>query len=212
VVGGNVSLYNETEEGPIYPTPIVGLVGELPAAELAVGLDLRDGDEIVLVGPFAPSLAGSELAKLRGELGMGLPRNAIGPVAESLELVRELVRDGAARAAHDISDGGLACAIGEMAIAGGVGARIDLDPLIDLRGCAGETALFGEGPGGILFAMAAEELDALNERAARTGVDVLRLGQVGGERLEIAAAERDVSVPLAQAEDAWRSLDLALQG
>jgi phosphoribosylformylglycinamidine synthase subunit PurL len=212
VVGGNVSLYNETEEGPIYPTPIVGLVGELPAAELAVGLDLRDGDEIALVGPFAPSLAGSELAKLRGELGKGLPRNAIGPVAEALELVREVVRDGAARAAHDISDGGLACAIAEMAIAGGVGGRLDLDPLIELRGCSGETALFGEGPGGILLAVAAQELDALNERAARTGVDVLRLGQGGGERLEIAAAERDVSVPLAQAEDAWRSLDPALQG
>ncbi len=189
VVGGNVSLYNETEEGPIYPTPIVGMVGELPAAELAVGLDLREGDEIALVGPFAPSLAGSELAKLRGELGMGLPENAIEPIARALALVRELVRDGAARAAHDISDGGLACALAEMAIAGGVGARLDLDPLIELRGCSGETALFGEGPGGFLLAAAAAELDALSERAASTGVDVLRLGQAGGERLEISAAE-----------------------
>ena len=152
VVGGNVSLYNETEEGPIYPTPIVGMVGELPAAELAVGLDLREGDEIALVGPFAPSLAGSELAKLRGELGMGLPETAIEPVARALALVRELVRDGAAGAAHDISDGGVACALAEMAIAGGVGARLDLDPLIELRGCSGETALFGEGPGGFLLA------------------------------------------------------------
>jgi phosphoribosylformylglycinamidine synthase subunit PurL len=211
VVGGNVSLYNETEEGPIYPTPIVGMVGELPAAELAVGSDLREGDEIALVGPFAPSLAGAELAKLRGELGMGLPEIAIEPVARALALVRELVRDGAARAAHDISDGGLACAVAEMAIAGGIGARLDLDPLIELRGCSGETSLFGEGPGGFLLAATAEELDALNERAASTGVDVLRLGRAGGERLEISAAERDVSVTLSDAEGAWRSLDLALQ-
>ena len=212
VVGGNVSLYNETEEGPIYPTPIVGMVGELPAAELAVGIDLREGDEIVLVGPFAPSLAGSELAKLRGELGLGLPGNAIGPVAKALALVRELVRDGAARAAHDISDGGLGCALAEMTIAGGVGARVDLDPLIELRGCSGETALFGEGPGGLLLAAAATELEALSERAASAGVDLLRLGQAGGERLEISAAELDVSVPLGDAETAWRSLDLALAG
>jgi phosphoribosylformylglycinamidine synthase subunit PurL len=210
VVGGNVSLYNETEEGPIYPTPIVGMVGELPAAELAVGSNFREGDEIALVGPFAPSLAGSELAKLRGELGKGLPGNAIEPVAQTLALVRELVRDGAVRAAHDISDGGLACAFAEMAIAGGVGARLDLDPLIELRGCSGETALFGEGPGGFLLAAAAEELDALSERAAGTEVDLLRLGQAGGEQLEIAAAERDVSVPITDAEAAWRSLDLAL--
>ncbi len=169
VVGGNVSLYNETEEGPIYPTPIVGMVGELPAAELAVGLDLREGDGIALVGPFAPSLAGSELAKLRGELGMGLPQTAIEQVARALALVRELVRDGAARAAHDISDGGLACALAEMAIAGGVGARLDLDPLIELRGCSGETALFGEGPGGFLLAASTAELGAFSERAASTG-------------------------------------------
>jgi phosphoribosylformylglycinamidine synthase II len=212
VVGGNVSLYNETEEGPIYPTPVVGMVGELPAAELAVGPDLRDGDEIALVGPFAPSLAGSELVKMRGELGKGLPENAIEPVARALALVRELVRDGAVRAAHDISDGGLACALAEMAIAGGAGARLDLDPLIELRGCSGETALFGEGPGGFLLAAEAEELDALSERVAVTGVDVLRLGQAGGERLEISAAEHDVSIALGDAETAWHSLDLALQG
>jgi phosphoribosylformylglycinamidine synthase II len=212
VVGGNVSLYNETEEGPIYPTPIVGIVGELPAAELAVGLDLREGDEIVLVGPFAPSLAGSELAKLRGELGMGLPENPVEPVARALALVRELVRDGAVRAAHDISDGGLSCALAEMAIAGAVGARLDLDPLIELRGCSGETALFGEATGGFVLAVSAPELDALSDRAAGTGVDVLRLGQAGGERLEIAAAEQDVSVTLGNAETAWRSLDLALAG
>jgi len=212
VVGGNVSLYNETEEGPIYPTPVVGMVGELPAAELAVGFDLRDGDEIALVGAYAPSLAGSELAKLRGELGKGLPENAIEPVADALALIRELVRDGAARAAHDISDGGLGCALAEMAIAGGVGARIDLDPLIELRGCSGETALFGEGPGGFLLAAAATELDTLSKRAASAGVDVLSLGKAGGERLEISAAEREVTVPLGDAEAAWRSLDLTLQG
>jgi phosphoribosylformylglycinamidine synthase II len=211
VVAGNVSLYNETEEGPIYPTPVVGMVGELPAAELAAGFDLRDGDEIALVGPFAPSLAGSELAKLRGELGKGLPANAIEPVADALALIRELVRDGAARAAHDISDGGLGCALAEMAIAGGVGARIDLDPLIELRGCSGETALFGEGPGGFLLAAAEAELDALTERATSAGVDVLRLGQAGGDQLEISAAERDVSVPVSDAEAAWHSLDLSLQ-
>jgi phosphoribosylformylglycinamidine synthase II len=212
VVGGNVSLYNETEEGPIYPTPVIGMVGELPAAELAAGFDLRDGDEIAFVGPFAPSLAGSELAKLRGELGKGLPANAIEPVADALTLIRELVRDGAARAAHDISDGGLGCALAEMAIAGGVGARIDLDPLIELRGCSGETALFGEGPGGFLLAAAPAEIDALTGRAASAGVDVLRLGKAAGERLEISAAEREVTVPLGDAEAAWRSLDLTLQG
>ena len=74
VVGGNVSLYNETEHGPIYPTPVVGMVGELPGAAGVPGLAPAEGDRLVLVGPFAPSLAGSELAKQRGELDSGCHR------------------------------------------------------------------------------------------------------------------------------------------
>src|SRR5262249_19763550 len=74
VVGGNVSLYNEGPEGPIYPTPVVGMVGELPDPAKAGGSAFaREGDAIALLGPFSPSLAGSELAKLRGELDAGLP-------------------------------------------------------------------------------------------------------------------------------------------
>ena len=57
------------------------------------------------------------------------------------------MRSGAVASAHDVSDGGLACALAESAIAGGIGCRVDLDPLVEERGGSGETALFGEGPG-----------------------------------------------------------------
>ncbi|MDQ3371839.1 MAG: phosphoribosylformylglycinamidine synthase subunit PurL, partial [Actinomycetota bacterium] len=68
VVGGNVSLYNEGAEGPIYPTPVVGMVGELPDPARAGRAGFaREGDLIALVGAFAPTLGASELAKLRGE-------------------------------------------------------------------------------------------------------------------------------------------------
>jgi phosphoribosylformylglycinamidine synthase II len=206
VVGGNVSLYNETEHGPIYPTPVVGMVGELPDPARAAGSPLSEGAEIFLVGPFSPSLAGSELAKLRGELAAGLPGSEIEPVAAGLALVRDLVRDAVAVAAHDISDGGLACVIAEMAIAGGVGAELELDPLIELRGCSGETALFGEGPGGFLLAASPGDAATLTERAKAAGVDAIGLGRASGDRIELSAAERDVSVALADAERAWRSL------
>src|SRR5262249_55139405 len=161
VVGGNVSLYNETEHGPIYPTPVVRMVGELPDPARAPGLAPRDGDRLVLVGPFAPSLAGSELAKLRGELDSGLPLTSIPEVAKALELVREQIRDGGVGAAHDVSDGGLACALAEMAIAGGIGIEADLDSLVELRGGSGESLLFGEGPGGIVLALGAEDVQPL---------------------------------------------------
>jgi len=202
VVGGNVSLYNETERGPIYPTPIVGMVGELPDSARTAGLALRDGDAVALIGPFAPSLAGSELAKLRGELGPGLPQLPIEAVAAALAAVREAVRDGGISAAHDISDGGLGCAVAEMAIAGGVGTRLDLDPLIEAPGCSGESALFGEGPGGLLLAGEHSAIEALSCKE----VEVLVLGEAGGDRLELEAAEAACSVLLEDAERAWRSL------
>jgi phosphoribosylformylglycinamidine synthase len=206
VVGGNVSLYNETEQGPIYPTPVVGMVGELPDAARAPGVAPREGDRLLLVGPFAPSLAGSELAKLRGELDSGLPHPSIPEVAAALDFVRGTVRDGAVAAAHDVSDGGLACALAEMAITAGVGVEIDLDPLVELRGGSGESSLFGEGPGGIVLALGEDRVAALTQRAEAAGVQALEVGRVTGDRIEIAAAERDVSVALADAERAWRSL------
>ncbi len=206
VVGGNVSLYNETEHGPIYPTPVVGMVGELPDPARAPGMAPREGDRLILVGPFSPSLAGSELAKRRGELDAGLPQPDIESVERALTLVRDLVRDGIPSAAHDVSDGGLACALAEMAIAAGVGVEADLDDLVELRGGSGESCLFGEGPGGIVLAVGADDAATLARRAEEAGVETVEVGSAGGDRISISAAERDVSVALADVERAWRSL------
>ena len=204
VVGGNVSLYNETSDGPIYPTPVVGVVGELADATQVPGQAFEAGQTIALVGPFAPSLAGSELVKLRGELDQGLPGVEISEIAAAQGAVRDSVSsaDGLT-ACHDISDGGLACAIAEMAIAGETGAECDLDGMIDARGCSGETALFGEGPGGFIVAGSDAALEALASR----GVEVIRIGSTGGTLITIAAAERSVALSLADAATCWRSLE-----
>jgi phosphoribosylformylglycinamidine synthase len=197
VVGGNVSLYNEGPEGPIYPTPVVGMVGELPDPARACGSAFaREGDAIGLLGPFEPNLAGSELAKLRGELDMGLPQPDVAAVAAACATVRDAVRAGKLSSAHDVSDGGLACAIAECAIAGGIGCAVDLQPLRE-RGCSPEEALFGEGPGGFLLSGAREALDALG---------ATHIGEVGSTTIEIAAGDRSLTVGLDAIESAWRSL------
>ena len=196
VVGGNVSLYNEGPEGPIYPTPVVGMVGELPDPARVAGLAFaREGDAIALLGPFEPSLAGSELAKQRGELGPGLPLPEVEAVAAACAALREAVRAGRVASAHDISDGGLACALAESAIAAGLGCRVDLQPLRE-RGCTPEEALFGEGAGGFLLS---------GERAELEAIGAVPIGEVGGAALEIAAGDRSLSLPLADAERAWRT-------
>jgi phosphoribosylformylglycinamidine synthase len=197
VVGGNVSLYNEGPEGPIYPTPVVGMVGELPdAAQVAGSSFASEGDAIALIGPFSPNLAGSELAKQRGELDKGLPQPDVVAVVASCAVVRDAVRAGKLACVHDVSDGGLACALAESAIGAEVGCQVDLQPLRD-RGCSPEEALFGEGSGGFLVSGERGELEALG------GVF---LGEVGGTTIEIAAGDRSLAVGLGSAESAWRSL------
>ena len=133
VVGGNVSLYNEAPTGPIFPTPVVGIVGRLPdaarAGRLAFG---QEGDAIALVGPFDPALAGSELAKLQGRAAAGtLPPIDPEAVAQAHREVRDGVRSGALRSAHDIAEGGIAVALAECCIAGSIGATVTLPNGID---------------------------------------------------------------------------------
>ena len=206
VVGGNVSLYNEIEAGPIYPTPVIGMVGALPDPSGSIGIAPDEGDAIALVGPFAPSPAGSQLAKLRGDLDRGLPGIEIGDARAAIELVRDTARAGGISAAHDVSDGGLACALAECAIAGGVGIRADLDALVELRGGSGESVLFGEGPGGFVVAGPRAALRELSAEGERRGVTVLALGEAAGETVELSAAETEVALPLNDAESAWRAL------
>jgi phosphoribosylformylglycinamidine synthase subunit PurL len=221
IVGGNVSLYNEGATGPIYPTPVIGMVGRLPDACRAGRLGFaRAGDTIALVGPFVPSLAASELAKLRGEpLPDGLAEIDIAAVRAAQTAIRDAVRAGALSSAHDIAEGGLAVALAECCLAGGRGAAVEVE------GFFGETSsrdatgprsvapvtegvtvhgssitLFGEGPGGFVVSGEEDALRALGERAP-----VRRIGTVGGEELtiEIAGATlRATLVDLAEAHSA----------
>ena len=169
VVGGNVSLYNEAPSGPIFPTPVIGMVGKLPDASRTgrVGF-VAQGDAIALVGPFNPSPIGSELAKLRGEAPAGpLPSMDGQAVRDAHEAVRLGINSGALQNAHDIAEGGLAVAIAECCEAGGIGATIELAEDFDL---------FGEAPGRGFVVSGPE--------AALSGFTII--GRVGGDALEIA--------------------------
>jgi phosphoribosylformylglycinamidine synthase II len=197
IVGGNVSLYNEGATGPIYPTPVVGMVGRLPDARAAGRLGFQSaGEEIALVGPFVPTLAASELAKLHGEpLPDGLPEVDLDGVRAAQTAVREAVRAGILSSAHDIAEGGLAIALAECCLAGTVGAEVELgeeflqaiSPAAPGRrsespaSTLATAALFGEGPGGFVVS---GESDGLRE----LGVGVVKLGRVGGDGLRIGIA------------------------
>lgn len=199
VVGGNVSLYNESERGPILPSPIVGMLGLVEDAANAPRAGFaREGDAIVLVGPGGRrSLAASELSRLRGE---GLPEALAefdpGDVIEVLARVRDAARQGILASAHDVAEGGLLVALAECALLGGLGAEVELDS-------AAEEELFGEGPGWFVVSGPRHAVAPLGQV----------IGVVGGERLRVRAGRESLDLALDEMRVAWSTpLAAALAG
>ncbi len=187
VIGGNVSLYNESAGEDIDPTPVIGLLGLLD--ELVApppGWAWRPGDAVVLVGRRTAfggrphPLAGGRWATRRGRRGGRPPRVDSDAVAATAACVAAEVAavcagaTGHLSAVHDVAGGGLAVALAEVACATGVGLRAD-----DVT--TGE--LFSEFPG--RYVLASDEPDALLARARAAGVDAAVLGVAGGERLRV---------------------------
>jgi phosphoribosylformylglycinamidine synthase subunit PurL len=159
VVSGNVSLYNETDGRAIHPTPVVGCAGLVPDVR-AVPATWHEGDAIYLAGEPSLVFDGSEYQALYGELG---GRPAPLDLAAEAQLIR-LLFTTAPRCSlvHDVSEGGLAVALAEAAIASGIGAELDLPDDV--------LALFGEGGGQAII-------------ASRELLDLPRIGTVGSASL-----------------------------
>ena len=175
------------------------MVGELPSPEGLPGRRSARATRSPSPGPFAPALAGSELAKLRGELGPGLGAFEIGAVKAAIAEVREAVRAGWLHTAHDVSDGGLACALAESAIEGGVGLQVDLGAAARRDRPRG-MAVRG-GPGRVRPRRRGHRVERLVEAGTAT-----LIGIAAGQDIRIAAGPLSVDVPVADAAAAWSSL------
>ena len=167
VVSGNVSLYNETDGRSIPPTPVVGCVGLVGDVRSVPGA-WHEGDVVLLVGGTELALDGSEYQVVFAGGPMGRPP-APDYVAEAA-LIHFLWRSAPGlSAAHDVSEGGLAVALAELALHSGIGAELELE--------RDALAWFGEGSGRAIVACAPERVEALE------GAPLLRLGTVGGRKL-----------------------------
>ena len=213
VIGGNVSFYNESDGADIHPTPVVGVVGLIDRLEdRPPPAALVPGQTIVVLGDTAPELGGSEWAAARHGLLGGRP-----PVADLVagarlhDLVSALVRERVVDGVHDCSDGGLAVALAEMAIAGGCG--FDVAAAGSLEGLVPAVACFAESANRVVLCADGCRVDEILSRAESAGVPASVLGratQPGVARLVWSGA---FDVGLADAERAWRdALPAALSG
>jgi phosphoribosylformylglycinamidine synthase II len=209
ITGGNVSLYNETDGRPIYPTPVIGVVGLLEHADRLLSRRFqRAGDVVVLLGEDRGELGGSEYLKVAHGLVRGLPP-AIDLDAE--RALQALLVDLADRrllgSAHDCSDGGLAVALAECCFdTGGIGAEISIDPADVSRDAAINrlAALFSESASRAVVSTSVETVTDVLELAAAAGVPARVVGRTGGNLLRIAVGgQMAIDLLVDEAERAW---------
>ncbi|MCJ2041306.1 phosphoribosylformylglycinamidine synthase subunit PurL [Methylobacterium sp. J-059] len=201
VVSGNVSLYNETNGVGILPTPTIGGVGVLDdvARHATIALK-REGDVLVLVGAAEGWLGQSIYLSVIEGREEGAPP----PVDLSLErrngdFVRGLIASGQVDTVHDLSDGGLAVALAEMAMAGSFGATLPEAP----EGMPAHAYLFGEDQARYLVAVLAEAATDILYAASAQGIDASVVGVVEGDGLTLPGGQTISVAELRDAHEGW---------
>jgi phosphoribosylformylglycinamidine synthase subunit PurL len=210
VVSGNVSLYNEHSGSPIHPTPVVGAVGVLERAELAVPSFPTDpGASILLLGAAPPAHDGSERQALEDGSASGrIPDPALAELAGLFAALGEAARNELLDSAHDASDGGLAVAVVELCLAAASGCELELPALAE----RGDVTLFGEACGNVLVTCPSTARERLTAICRRHEVPVAELGRLGGQRIVVRAGSCAVDVALADARESYENaLPLAME-
>jgi phosphoribosylformylglycinamidine synthase subunit PurL len=215
VTGGNVSLYNESPQGAVYPTPVIGMVGLVASLDHVTRMGFStDGDAIVLLGEPTAELGGSEyLARIHDVVAGAPPRCDLARERDVIEVLLEIIAAGLIHSAHDCSDGGLAVGLAECAIGDRermLGADIDLGAWTSLPLRA---LLFGEAQGRIIVSTA--EPAAVVDRAKARGVPARRIGTVrrASDMLTMTVAGRRIAAPLERLAAAYHdAIPEALRG
>jgi phosphoribosylformylglycinamidine synthase subunit PurL len=201
VTGGNVSLYNQTGETPILPTPVVAVLGVIDDVTRRTPSGfVAEGQQIYLLGTTDDELSGSEWAHVaHGHLGGLPPRVDLAAEKELADILINASRDGLVDAAHDLSDGGLAQALVESCLRRGIGARVwipdDLQPFV---------ALFSESAGRAIVAVPRSEEVRFTDMCTARGFAHARIGVTDGRGDDaVLDVQGQFSVPLGELRQAW---------
>jgi phosphoribosylformylglycinamidine synthase len=196
VVGGNVSLYNQTGGRNIDPTPVVGVLGIVEALERRPpGARLVDGARLVVIGEEVDDLSGSRWAWSQGHRDGAPPALDLGRHRAVTDLVRSLVADGLLVGVHDAADG-LGVAIAEMAARSGIGAVVEIEG-------AGHRWLFAESASRAVVAAVGGRADDVLRAAQAAEVPAQAIGTAGGDRLVLPGG---VDLAVGDVVHAWRSI------
>ncbi|GAA3977364.1 phosphoribosylformylglycinamidine synthase subunit PurL [Thermobifida alba] len=202
VTGGNVSFYNQTGSTAINPTPVIGVLGVIDDVHKRLTSAFShetEGSAVFLLGETRPELGGSAWADaIHGHLGGRPPRVDLDAEAALGRVLVDGAAAGVLASAHDVSDGGLAVALAESCLRGGVGCEVDL-------GEDAFTALFSESAARAVVSVRPEHEGALADLCAEHGVTAARIGTVGGSALSMTHRDGRISIELTELRTAYES-------
>ncbi|MCJ1698101.1 phosphoribosylformylglycinamidine synthase subunit PurL [Rathayibacter festucae] len=183
VTGGNVSFYNQTGDVPIFPTPVVGVLGVIDDVARRIPSGWQDeGDNVYLLGVTRDELDGSAWAgTVHDHLGGRPPQLDLAAEKALAELIAAGSTESLIASAHDLADGGLVVALAESAMRFGVGVRIWLDELMERDGVDATAALFSESTGRVLVSVPREDDVKFRGLCEGRGYPVLRIGVTDAE-------------------------------
>lgn len=178
VTGGNVSFYNQTGDTPIFPTPVVGVLGIIDDVARRIPSGWQDaGENIYLLGITSTELSGSAWAgTVHGHLGGRPPAVDLAAERRLAELIQAASQQELVSSAHDLSSGGLGQALAEAVMRFGVGARVWLREIMERDGVDAATALFSESTGRVIVSVPREEDVKFRGLCEGRGYPMLRIG------------------------------------
>ncbi|MDR7184285.1 MULTISPECIES: phosphoribosylformylglycinamidine synthase subunit PurL [Microbacterium] len=178
VTGGNVSFYNQTGDQPIFPTPVVGVLGIIDDVARRIPSGWQDaGENIYLLGVTSTELSGSQWAgTIHDHLGGRPPAVDLAQEKKLAELIHAGSQQSLISSAHDLSSGGLAQALAEATMRFGVGARVWLNEIMERDGVDAATALFSESTGRVIVSVPREDDVKFRGLCEGRGYPVLRIG------------------------------------
>ncbi len=201
VVSGNVSFYNETNGSPIQPTPAIGGVGLIVDLDRMARLSLEGaGESLILIGETIGHLGASLYVREIAGIEAGAPPPVdLEAERRNGDFLRGLIEAGRVRVCHDVSDGGLAVAVAEMALAGGMGATLAPPP----EGQSPHGWLFGEDQARYVIAVPAAAAGEILNDAARAEISAIIIGETGGDALTLAGSAPISLAALRDAHEDW---------
>jgi phosphoribosylformylglycinamidine synthase len=204
-ISGKDSLYNESVQGPVTPTLLISALGIVPDVRKAVSMDLKEeGNSLYILGLTRDEMGGSHYYKIHGFTGNSVPRVYPKEAKRLMDALTSAMDDALVRSCHDLSEGGLAVALAEMAFAGGMGVEADLGKVPADGDLRDDHILFSESNSRFLVEVREGDREAFEE--ALKGSVFARIGTVTGDRVIVkdGRGKEVISADIASLKEAWQ--------